>query len=92
MKEQDKKGIEYLKNINNKTTEILANSMSYKQIADVFGVSESSSRRIMDKKIKEFNVLIYKDKKNDPVFETSPFSENEYDYGKSLHPNKKQPR
>ena len=42
MKEQDKKGIEYLKNINNKTTEILANSMSYKQIADVFGVSESS--------------------------------------------------
>ena len=88
MKEQYKKGIEYLKNINGKTTEILINSMSYKQIADVFGVSESSSRRIMDKKIKEFNVLVSKEQKNDPVFEATPFSENEDDYGTSIHPNK----
>ena len=55
-------GIIELKKLNKEQTIIFIESFSYTSIAKTFGVSESTARRVVSKKIVEFGIVVRKSK------------------------------
>jgi hypothetical protein len=63
--------------------ETLVNSLSFKKIALMFGISDSSARRIIYEKIEEYGIVIRKDAEKKYFPKQVPFSNDEMDYGES---------
>lgn len=71
-----------LEGIGRDTTQVLADTMTVVQIAKKYDCSESTARRIIDKKMMYYGILR---RKKQPALrykpESVPFSKNEEDYG-----------
>jgi hypothetical protein len=79
------KGTKVLENLSKTEVSEAMNDMTFPFVAEKYGVSVSSARRILNRKSKEYKTIIIPKRKDGLHYkpENVPFSNNEDDYGKS---------
>ena len=76
-----KEGTKKLESLSKVEIETLVNATSFKKIAKIFSISDSSARRILYEKIEEFGIIIRKNDESNYIPDQVAFSQNEMDYG-----------